>query len=357
MVSLRLRREEHESFGTGLVIGPRHVLTCGSNVRLRNADRTVQVQDIIVQYSTGDLEKPELMEIAKVVHAHVPFAWVEDLKAEWDLAFLLLDKPIGLTTGYLGVACVMDDTLLRFEDSSGREARIVEIPGYPLEVFRPLELAEVRGLNFKIDGVDTPAIVVKDVRFGKTKPALLLNDIKMTDLQLGSYVALEYHSVSAEKYKERWKVKCPVPKVSVPEQSPWRKFAADNIALIKKQIQSPESIDDITDNVTDSKEAIGVLGEKIDGNDYQFTQKRCLKNEQKDSFEPVTSNFLQYTLDATPGCNGCPVLTDFVAQNIPGTFVIAVHASAVQENVKRAVRITPVKFRLVVDWLKCNWDP
>ena len=272
---------------------------------------------------------------------------------ENDMALLLLDTPIGLITGYLGIACVSEDSVLRCSDSNGISTRVVEIPGYPRNVFRPLELAVVTQLNFKIDGVNVPAIVAKDVRFGNQKAAILPASVKMTDLQVGSYVALEYHSVKAEKDGKRWKVKCPVARVPFPD-------AETNIALITKQIKSPESIDDFVVSVagTDAKEC-GPLAEEIKENEYQYTQKRCLKNEVKDGFEPVTSSFLKYTLDTTEGNSGSPVLANFLAQKISGTFVIAVHKGAEneEERINRAVRITPAKMDLICAWLASHWNP
>ena len=105
---------------SGVMIGPRHVLTCAHNVHCirERAPWTVKVNC----YPALNNEYSNFGQIS-VIRIYVSPAWIaQEPDENHDLALLVLDKPIGDQTGYYGLAVLNDATLPQHP---------IEVTGYP----------------------------------------------------------------------------------------------------------------------------------------------------------------------------------------------------------------------------------
>lgn len=104
--------------GSGVLVGPRHVLTCGHNVY--NPANKTWVKRISFYPALNDVTAA--YDMSDVISIYTFKGWVEGANAETELALLILAKPLGHVVGYHGMAC-FDDALLKRET--------VDITGYP----------------------------------------------------------------------------------------------------------------------------------------------------------------------------------------------------------------------------------
>ena len=103
--------------GTGSLVGPHHVLTCGHNVYGEG-----KWADKILVYPALNEKHAPFGEI-KVVKVHTFNGWVNSGDKRFDMALLILNKSIGEHTGWGGLLSSLDDTKLSQQK--------VSITGYP----------------------------------------------------------------------------------------------------------------------------------------------------------------------------------------------------------------------------------
>lgn len=102
--------------GSGALVGPHHVLTCGHNVY----DKGRWSEKILVYPALND-NNPPFGEV-KVIKAYALKDWVSSENKEHDLALLILNESIGEYTGWAG--------LLSIDDTRAAQA-LISITGYP----------------------------------------------------------------------------------------------------------------------------------------------------------------------------------------------------------------------------------
>ena len=116
---LKLFFGEEECDGSGVLVGPHHVLTCAHNVYKPGEKRWV---DKII-FCPGLVGQSAPFGSATVTSIYIDKAWTGDDDTA-DIALLTLSVPLGQKTGYLGLGSMSDDDL-------GSE--LVEVTGYPAD--------------------------------------------------------------------------------------------------------------------------------------------------------------------------------------------------------------------------------
>jgi V8-like Glu-specific endopeptidase len=110
---------------SGALIDSTHVLTAGHCV-YQHDDFGVEIDDwadsiqVAPAYNAGYSD----YEYADAIHFYSFVGWTEDANSDYDMAWILLDRPVGGLTGWLGYGYNEDDNF--FYDN------IFENPGYPL---------------------------------------------------------------------------------------------------------------------------------------------------------------------------------------------------------------------------------
>jgi TPR repeat protein/V8-like Glu-specific endopeptidase len=104
--------------GSGILVGPQHMLTAAHNVF--DLDKKEWSHKIIVRLGLNDMVAP--FDEIPVSRAYTFNKWIQEKDAKFDLALLVLEKPIGLKTGWCGLLCLSDKELLDHH---------VNITGYP----------------------------------------------------------------------------------------------------------------------------------------------------------------------------------------------------------------------------------
>lgn len=113
----------HEFGGTGILVGPRHVLTVGHNLfsnRLKKWANTILVRFSFDGPGFHGMQMP--FEQQQVLRAYTYKRWVEALDPDFDIALFVLEDAKGSEIGWHGLAS------LKVSPPS------VHIAGYPLEV-------------------------------------------------------------------------------------------------------------------------------------------------------------------------------------------------------------------------------
>jgi V8-like Glu-specific endopeptidase len=104
--------------GSGILVGPQHLLTAGHNVY--DPDTKEWATRIIARLGLRDKVVPfgEL----EAVKIYTFEEWIHKKDPNFDMALITLNKPIGLQTGWCGLLCLEDSDLLSEE---------VHVTGYP----------------------------------------------------------------------------------------------------------------------------------------------------------------------------------------------------------------------------------
>jgi V8-like Glu-specific endopeptidase len=102
--------------GTGAMVGPHHLLTCGHNVYSEGE----WAQKITVY--PGREGKMAPYGEARVTRAYLLKSWTEERKKESDIALLVLNRSVGLLTGWGGMVSPLNSSL---------QGRTFHITGYP----------------------------------------------------------------------------------------------------------------------------------------------------------------------------------------------------------------------------------
>ncbi len=104
--------------GSGAMVGPHHLLTCGHNVYDTKAK--AWANEITVYPALNEAQAP--FGFAKAIKAYTFSNWTERGERQYDIALLILDKSIGKETGWGGLLSEEDQDLSKEE---------VNIYGYP----------------------------------------------------------------------------------------------------------------------------------------------------------------------------------------------------------------------------------
>jgi V8-like Glu-specific endopeptidase len=104
--------------GTGTLVGPHHVLTCGHNIY--DIEKNIWAEEITVYPALNGDNAP--FGSAKVVKAFAFTQYTDNNDECYDIALLILNKSIGKYTGWAGMLSAPDDQLIQEK---------VNIVGYP----------------------------------------------------------------------------------------------------------------------------------------------------------------------------------------------------------------------------------
>lgn len=118
LAQLTMKFGQHEYGGSGAMVGPQHLLTCGHNVY--NPTKNEWAQEINVYPALNGKSAP--FGEAKVTKVYTFTDWTQNGDPKYDIALLILSEPIGKYTGWGSMLCPDDATLSQNE---------VNIYGYP----------------------------------------------------------------------------------------------------------------------------------------------------------------------------------------------------------------------------------
>lgn len=104
--------------GSGVSVGPHHILTAAHNVY--NYENKEWAQSIFVRLGLHENMAP--FGEVKAVKVYTFTKWVENKNPQYDIALITLDHSIGHETGWAGLFCLDDETLSKKE---------ITITGYP----------------------------------------------------------------------------------------------------------------------------------------------------------------------------------------------------------------------------------
>lgn len=116
--------------GSGTLVGPYHVLTAGHNLYTHdyyNADRDTRIRkkwakSISFVPGQGDNEKPfGVSSIAAMLSVK---GWIDDRDVNYDFGMLILNRYVGLQTGWFGLLSTSDSKLASYK---------INVTGYPGE--------------------------------------------------------------------------------------------------------------------------------------------------------------------------------------------------------------------------------
>ena len=121
--------DKTEGFGSGVLVGPRHILTAGHNVYSRK-DGKKWVNRIAARLALNEGKKPfDEVEAAKIYTFQKWTKGTENESKDFDLALVVLKKPIGEFTGWSGMMAFGSES---FKQHFGVDKRtIVHLTGYP----------------------------------------------------------------------------------------------------------------------------------------------------------------------------------------------------------------------------------
>lgn len=104
--------------GSGVMVGPHHLLTCGHNVYHFNKNKFFE--EISVYIALDGEAAP--FDKVKATKSYVFKSWKDRGDQQFDMALLILDQSIGYDTGWGGLLSTSDEELAQEK---------VNITGYP----------------------------------------------------------------------------------------------------------------------------------------------------------------------------------------------------------------------------------
>ena len=104
--------------GSGILVGPHHILTAAHNVYSQDTKKWAQRISVCLGLNGNAAPFGTL----KVVKAHTFKKWVHEHNKNFDMALLVLDRSIGSEIGWSGLLSLDDESLLKEE---------VHVTGYP----------------------------------------------------------------------------------------------------------------------------------------------------------------------------------------------------------------------------------
>ncbi|MHB9148282.1 MAG: ankyrin repeat domain-containing protein, partial [Candidatus Amoebophilus sp.] len=115
---LELHFSDGEYGGSGVLVGPQHILTAAHNIY--NFKKKEWAQRVVVRLGLNDAMAPYGEAAATRFYTFKP--WVKQKNPAYDLALLVLEKPIGMMTGWCGILAAREKDLKDHQ---------VSITGYP----------------------------------------------------------------------------------------------------------------------------------------------------------------------------------------------------------------------------------
>ncbi|OJW70826.1 MAG: hypothetical protein BGO68_02340 [Candidatus Amoebophilus sp. 36-38] len=112
---LKLCFSDGEYGGSGVMVGPQHILTCAHNIY-----RKEWAHKVVVRLGLNDDLAPYGESLATRIYTFK--RWIKQKDKSYDLALLVLAKPIGMQTGWFGLLAALDKDLQKHK---------VNITGYP----------------------------------------------------------------------------------------------------------------------------------------------------------------------------------------------------------------------------------
>ncbi len=180
--------------GSGVIVGPHHLLTCGHNVY--NFDTKSFFQEISVYPALNGNVAP--FNKVKVVKAYIFRRWQDQGDQRFDIALLLLDQSIGNYTGWGGLLSAPDARI--YQEN-------VDITGYPADKgFNQMwtmcdRVRTVKAEEFEYE-IDTAG--------AQSGSAIWINQQDMPMVlgvhTLGDYIMNSGVRLSEEKFKKLFKV-------------------------------------------------------------------------------------------------------------------------------------------------------
>lgn len=109
VVQLKMKFDSSYYNGSGCMIGPQHVLTCAHNIY--DNDRKLFASEISVIPGLNGDERP--YGEATVTREYYYEAWTNSANQSYDIALLVLNRPLGEATGWGGVCTTLDSFLAK----------------------------------------------------------------------------------------------------------------------------------------------------------------------------------------------------------------------------------------------------
>lgn len=338
---------EEKDFRTGVMIGPRHVLT----VRFFEPDQ--QFTKIRVCYSGDTKETFEMIYTADVVKIYV--------SDDHCFAILLLDELICVKTGYLAVAC--DKT-----SEEEQKTQIFTVQGFPLEAFHLKQIADVTQSNYVFDD-KSKGMVVKITSSGRSCA------VAHTEASLGvekdMCVELEYQTTEQRIAAS----------LHEPKGRPRFKSIIENkqvgnttlIKLLKNMVSSKDgAVEKITEAIKLGYQASDFLTEAKNTSVQFLLHFTLVRNTyvprtwvglpfvafpDKADYARITDTEYSYSWNEglDHGTIGSPVTLYYWKNSISGTCVVAMHTGNI-DGICHASRITENIFDQIASVLKATWQ-
>lgn len=193
---LTMTRGQEVWGGSGVLVGPHHLLTCAHNVYNRLGEQGNYFEGISVYPALNDNISP--FNSARVVKAYVFREWVDRGDPRFDMALLLLDQSIGNFTGWGGLLSTTPAELLQEE---------VSITGYPGDK----GLRQMWTMNHRIQTVmDEEFDYIIDTYPGQSGSAVWTNRLAMPMVlgvhTLGDNLRNSGVRLSVEKFKKLFEI-------------------------------------------------------------------------------------------------------------------------------------------------------
>ncbi len=115
---LNLGFSEGNYLGSGVLIGPHHILTCGHNVY--DYENKQWVKGIEAFFALNDDQAPFGKVHAVRIYAHLK--WYKQGDSDFDIALIVINKSIGLKIGWCGLMYLPNEKTLK---------KAISITGYP----------------------------------------------------------------------------------------------------------------------------------------------------------------------------------------------------------------------------------
>lgn len=330
-------------FATGVMVGPKHVLTFFQNfgktgiVQGPDEVETSFYDRIIVSYSGDNYDESEMLHqtLVKLVYFSENHPFV----------ILILDDFIGFKTGFISI---------NHYKTSEEEQRdhIYTVRGFPEETLHFKKMAEVTCPNFEFYDDHAKGFVVKTVRNGKSMAVRETPESKASNLKKDDYVELDL-----EFGKKLFK----------------SKIEKDIGQLLKRMIQnSDRSIDYLCEDVkngykvddfctiaknTKVQFAKHFVLQRNTISEFKYYGMPFVSNPDKEVYKRITDDTYRYRWEEglKDGTIGSPVTTTFLNFSISGTFIVAMH-SGHEDGICKAHRITEKIFNNLVQVLEETWN-
>lgn len=318
-----------KSFATGVMVGPKHVLTLKQNFAEKVLTR------IIVSYSGDIYDESEMLHqtLVKLVYFSENHPFV----------ILILDDFIGFKTGFISI---------NHYKTCEEEQRdhIYTVQGFPEETSHFKKMAEVTSPNFEFDD-HAKGFVVKTVRHGKSIAVRHSPESKASDLKKGDYVELDL-----EFGKKLFKSK--IEKDIALQLKRMIQNSDHSIDYLCEAVKNGHKVDDFCTIAKNTKVQFAkhFILQRNTISEFKYYGMPFVSNPDKELYKRITDVTYSYRWDEglKDGTIGSPVTTTFLNFSISGTFIVAMH-SGHEDGICQAHRITENIFDDLVRVLEQTW--